>query len=93
MDANYVMDETLGSAVYSISNLRVGQTERVPFLIGKVRFLKINGKSSALVSFYLAFFITLLVQECYFTPATCPIFGVLRREKNMKGCKVPKVTK
>uniref|UniRef100_A0A8B9H6U4 Phospholipase A2 n=1 Tax=Astyanax mexicanus TaxID=7994 RepID=A0A8B9H6U4_ASTMX len=35
MDANYVMDETLGSASYNISKLRVGQTELVSFLIGK----------------------------------------------------------
>ncbi|KAL6486020.1 hypothetical protein MHYP_G00054120 [Metynnis hypsauchen] len=35
MDANYVMDETLGSTSYNISKLKVGQTELVPFLIGK----------------------------------------------------------
>uniref|UniRef100_A0A4W4FSY8 Phospholipase A2 n=1 Tax=Electrophorus electricus TaxID=8005 RepID=A0A4W4FSY8_ELEEL len=35
MDANYVMDETLGSASYDIFKLNVGQTEVVPFLIGK----------------------------------------------------------
>lgn len=36
MDANYVMDETLGTASYSIAKLKVGQPEVVPFLIGKV---------------------------------------------------------
>lgn len=37
MDANYVMDETLGTASYDITKLRVGQTKMEPFLIGKVR--------------------------------------------------------
>ncbi|XP_041133303.1 cytosolic phospholipase A2-like isoform X1 [Polyodon spathula] len=38
MDANYVMDETLGSTTFPISceTIRVGQTKEVPFLIGKV---------------------------------------------------------
>ncbi|XP_012988747.2 cytosolic phospholipase A2 [Esox lucius] len=35
MDANYVLDETLGTASYSISKLNVGQSEVVSFLIGK----------------------------------------------------------
>ncbi|KAM3875999.1 cytosolic phospholipase A2 [Diretmus argenteus] len=35
MDANYVMDETLGTASYDISQLKVGHTETVPFVIGK----------------------------------------------------------
>ncbi|KAK3542592.1 hypothetical protein QTP86_031298, partial [Hemibagrus guttatus] len=35
MDANYVMDETLGVTSYSISSLKAGQTELLPFLIGK----------------------------------------------------------
>ncbi len=36
MDANYVMDETLGTAKYSLSKLKVGQTEHVTLSIGKV---------------------------------------------------------
>lgn len=36
MDANYVVDETLGIASYAISKLKVGQTEVVSFLIGKM---------------------------------------------------------
>lgn len=36
MDANYVMDETLGTVTYDISKLKVGQIETVPFPIGKV---------------------------------------------------------
>ncbi|MGH0173027.1 UNVERIFIED_CONTAM: hypothetical protein FKN15_020669, partial [Acipenser sinensis] len=37
MDANYVMDETLGSTTFPISceTIRIGQTKEVPFLIGK----------------------------------------------------------
>lgn len=37
MDANYVMDETLGTAKYSLSKLKVGQTEKVTLSIGKVK--------------------------------------------------------
>uniref|UniRef100_A0A3Q4I0T4 Phospholipase A2 n=1 Tax=Neolamprologus brichardi TaxID=32507 RepID=A0A3Q4I0T4_NEOBR len=37
MDANYVMDETLGTASFEISKLNVGQTKMEAFLIGKVR--------------------------------------------------------
>uniref|UniRef100_A0A672YRT3 Phospholipase A2 n=1 Tax=Sphaeramia orbicularis TaxID=375764 RepID=A0A672YRT3_9TELE len=39
MDANYVMDETLGTASYDITQLNVGQTKMEAFLIGKVRRL------------------------------------------------------
>ncbi|XP_030630583.1 cytosolic phospholipase A2 [Chanos chanos] len=35
MDANYVMDETLGTTKYSISKLKVGQTEQAQVSIGK----------------------------------------------------------
>lgn len=37
MDANYVMDETLGTSSFDISKLTVGQTQTESFLIGKVR--------------------------------------------------------
>lgn len=37
MDANYVMDETLGTASYDINKLSVGQKKMESFLIGKVR--------------------------------------------------------
>lgn len=36
MDANYVMDETLGSATFHISSLKVGEKKEVPFIINKV---------------------------------------------------------
>ncbi|KAM8889339.1 cytosolic phospholipase A2-like [Synchiropus picturatus] len=35
MDANYVMDETLGTTSFDISTLKVGQTKKETFLIGK----------------------------------------------------------
>lgn len=36
MDANYVMDETLGNASYDITKLSIGQKKLESFLIGKV---------------------------------------------------------
>lgn len=36
MDANYVMDETLGTASFDIAKLEVGQTKMESFSIGKV---------------------------------------------------------
>ena len=40
MDANYVMDETLGTASYDINNsIKVAHTEMVTFVIGEVRHL------------------------------------------------------
>nr|XP_056700299.1 cytosolic phospholipase A2 [Euleptes europaea] len=36
MDANYVMDETLGSATFHISSLKVGEKKEVPFIINQV---------------------------------------------------------
>ena len=48
MDANYVMDETLGTASFDISAIQVGQTETQHFLIGKV------GHHSVIIWFYLA---------------------------------------
>lgn len=41
MDANYVMDETLGNASYDITKLSIGQKKMESFLIGKVRDGKI----------------------------------------------------
>ncbi|XP_054837968.1 cytosolic phospholipase A2 isoform X2 [Eublepharis macularius] len=36
MDANYVMDETLGSATFPVSSLKIGEKKEVPFIINKV---------------------------------------------------------
>lgn len=39
MDANYVMDETLGTTSFDITKLEVGQTKMESFRIGKVSVL------------------------------------------------------
>lgn len=49
MDANYVMDETLGTASFEITKLTVGETKTETFLIGKVRQYKVNVKSYCIV--------------------------------------------
>ncbi|XP_013922893.1 PREDICTED: cytosolic phospholipase A2 [Thamnophis sirtalis] len=36
MDANYVMDETIGTATFPISSLKIGEKKQVPFIINKV---------------------------------------------------------
>ncbi|MBN3293654.1 PA24A phospholipase, partial [Polypterus senegalus] len=45
MDANYVMDETLGNATFPVScaNIDVGQTKEVAFSIGKVPVIAVLG--------------------------------------------------
>ncbi|XP_039201125.1 cytosolic phospholipase A2 isoform X1 [Crotalus tigris] len=36
MDANYVMDETIGTATFPISSLKIGEKKQVPFIINRV---------------------------------------------------------
>lgn len=36
MDANYVMDETLGTATFPISSMKVGEKKEVPFIFNQV---------------------------------------------------------
>ncbi|XP_034265496.1 cytosolic phospholipase A2 isoform X2 [Pantherophis guttatus] len=36
MDANYVMDETIGTATFPISSLKIGEKKQIPFTINKV---------------------------------------------------------
>ncbi|XP_022449094.1 cytosolic phospholipase A2 isoform X2 [Delphinapterus leucas] len=36
MDANYVMDETLGTAIFPISSMKVGEKKEVPFIFNQV---------------------------------------------------------
>lgn len=36
MDANYVMDETLGTATFPISSMKVGEKKEVPFVFNQV---------------------------------------------------------
>uniref|UniRef100_A0A8C7E1K3 Phospholipase A2 n=1 Tax=Naja naja TaxID=35670 RepID=A0A8C7E1K3_NAJNA len=36
MDANYVMDETIGTATFPISSLKIGEKKQIPIIINKV---------------------------------------------------------
>lgn len=36
MDANYVMDETLGTAKFPVSSMKVGEKKEVPFIFNQV---------------------------------------------------------
>lgn len=49
MDANYVMDETLGNASYDITKLSIGQKKMESFIIGKVRYRE----SSSMIKMYV----------------------------------------
>lgn len=46
MDANYVVDEKLGTASYDISKLKFGQKVLVSFLIGKVSYIYLKSTIS-----------------------------------------------
>uniref|UniRef100_A0AAY4CH91 Phospholipase A2 n=1 Tax=Denticeps clupeoides TaxID=299321 RepID=A0AAY4CH91_9TELE len=76
MDSNYLMDETLGTASYDISKIKVDQTETVAFLIGKVR---ISSEVCVLTDLDLRFSLALCDKEKLFRQA--------RREKVMLGIK------
>uniref|UniRef100_A0A8C6XQM3 Phospholipase A2 n=1 Tax=Naja naja TaxID=35670 RepID=A0A8C6XQM3_NAJNA len=47
MDANYVMDETIGTATFPISSLKIGEKKQIPIIINKVSS-KINISSTDL---------------------------------------------
>lgn len=49
MDANYVMDETLGNTSYDITKLSIGQKKMESFLIGKVRY----GENNSMIKLYV----------------------------------------
>uniref|UniRef100_A0AAY4CPX7 Phospholipase A2 n=1 Tax=Denticeps clupeoides TaxID=299321 RepID=A0AAY4CPX7_9TELE len=81
MDSNYLMDETLGTASYDISKIKVDQTETVAFLIGKVR-----------ISVEELWMVELCVTDLdlRFSLALCDkekLFRQARREKVMLGIK------
>ncbi|XDV41594.1 hypothetical protein PO909_010436 [Leuciscus waleckii] len=79
MDANYVVDEKLGTASYDISKLKVGQTVMVSFLIGKMTNV----------------YLELSLEECYtmdlrFNLDLCPkekLYRQHRRDRVMLGIK------
>uniref|UniRef100_A0A670YUY2 Phospholipase A2 n=1 Tax=Pseudonaja textilis TaxID=8673 RepID=A0A670YUY2_PSETE len=48
MDANYVMDETIGTATFPISSLKIGEKKQVPIIINKVSS-KINTSVSLFI--------------------------------------------
>lgn len=79
MDANYVMDETLGTASFEISKLNVGQTKMEVFLIGKATKVHLEMSLEICTNLDLRFSHTLCDKEKQFREA--------RREKVMLGIK------
>uniref|UniRef100_A0A673W8I7 Phospholipase A2 n=1 Tax=Salmo trutta TaxID=8032 RepID=A0A673W8I7_SALTR len=80
MDANYVMDEKLGTASYNISKmLKTGHTETVPFLIGKATNVYLEMVLEVCTNLDLRFSLTLCDKEKLFRQA--------RRERVMLGIK------
>ncbi|XP_006799765.1 cytosolic phospholipase A2 [Neolamprologus brichardi] len=79
MDANYVMDETLGTASFEISKLNVGQTKMEAFLIGKATKVHLEMSLEICTNLDLRFSHTLCDKEKQFREA--------RREKVMLGIK------
>ncbi|XP_005938569.1 cytosolic phospholipase A2 [Haplochromis burtoni] len=79
MDANYVMDETLGTASFEISKLNVGQTKTEVFLIGKATKVHLEMSLEICTNLDLRFSHTLCDKEKQFREA--------RREKVMLGIK------
>uniref|UniRef100_A0A672SYP2 Phospholipase A2 n=1 Tax=Sinocyclocheilus grahami TaxID=75366 RepID=A0A672SYP2_SINGR len=66
MDANYVMDETLGTAKYSLSKLKVGETEHVTLSIGKTTKVFLDMILEVCASTDLRFSMALCDQEKLF---------------------------
>ncbi|MBN3302331.1 PA24A phospholipase, partial [Amia calva] len=79
MDANYVMDETLGTASFPISKIKVGQAELVPFLIGKVTKVYLEMTLEVCSSTDLHFSMALCDKE--------KLFRQKRRDRVMLGIK------
>lgn len=51
MDANYIKDETLGTALFTISDIEVGQTQLLPLFICEVRIF--NEYIKNLITFFV----------------------------------------
>uniref|UniRef100_A0A8C4CES4 Phospholipase A2 n=1 Tax=Denticeps clupeoides TaxID=299321 RepID=A0A8C4CES4_9TELE len=79
MDSNYLMDETLGTASYDISKIKVDQTETVAFLIGKATKVHLQMSLEVCTDLDLRFSLALCDKEKLFRQA--------RREKVMLGIK------
>ncbi|XP_062873360.1 cytosolic phospholipase A2 [Trichomycterus rosablanca] len=79
MDANYVMDETLGTAKYLINNLKLGHKEMVTLQIGKTTKVYLEMSLEVCSSTDLRFNMTLCDQE--------KVFRQTRRDRVMLGIK------
>ncbi|XP_056460118.1 cytosolic phospholipase A2 [Gadus chalcogrammus] len=79
MDANYVMDETLGTASFDISAIQVGQTETQHFLIGKETKVFLEMSLEVCTNMDLRFSLALCDQEKLYRQA--------RRQRVMLGIK------
>uniref|UniRef100_A0A8C4C8Q7 Phospholipase A2 n=1 Tax=Denticeps clupeoides TaxID=299321 RepID=A0A8C4C8Q7_9TELE len=88
MDSNYLMDETLGTASYDISKIKVDQTETVAFLIGKATKVHLQMSLEVCCRVSLPSHSTDL--DLRFSLALCDkekLFRQARREKVMLGIK------
>ncbi|XP_054443615.1 cytosolic phospholipase A2 [Pteronotus mesoamericanus] len=63
MDANYVMDETLGTATFPISSIKVGEKKEVPFIFNQVTELILEMSLEVCSSPDLRFSMALCDQE------------------------------
>ncbi|XP_018609003.1 cytosolic phospholipase A2 [Scleropages formosus] len=79
MDANYVMDETLGTVSFAISKIKVGQPEQVSVLIGKVTKVYLNMSLEVCSSTDLRFSMALCDKE--------KLFRQVRRDRVMLAIK------
>ncbi|XP_060800266.1 cytosolic phospholipase A2 [Neoarius graeffei] len=79
MDANYVMDETLGTATYSVNSLNVGQPEMVTLSIGKTTKVHLEMLLEVCSSTDLRFSMALCDKE--------KLFRETRRDRVMLGIK------
>lgn len=79
MDANYVMDETLGTASFDIGNLKMGETKTETFLIGKSTKVFLKMSLEICTSLDLRFSVALCDKEKEFRHT--------RRERVMLGIK------
>ncbi|XP_053549837.1 cytosolic phospholipase A2 [Bombina bombina] len=66
MDANYVMDETLGTATYDISTIKPGEIKEVPFTFNKITNVFLGFKLEVCSSTDLRFSMALCDQEKFF---------------------------
>uniref|UniRef100_H3DL93 Phospholipase A2 n=1 Tax=Tetraodon nigroviridis TaxID=99883 RepID=H3DL93_TETNG len=79
MDANYVMDETLGNASYDITKLSIGQKKMESFLIGKATKVYLEMSLEICTKLDLRFSLALCDKEKHFRQT--------RRERVMLGIK------